>query len=33
LNLFVAVILEGFDETSRLEEANLSDYALEKFKA
>jgi hypothetical protein len=28
LNLFVAVILEGFDESSRLENANLSEYYL-----
>jgi hypothetical protein len=33
INLFVAVILEGFDNTSRLEDANLSDLYLEKYKA
>jgi len=32
INLFVAVILEGFDESSRLEEANLSEFYLETFK-
>ena len=32
LNLFVAVILEGFENSSRLEEANLSEYALNNFK-
>jgi len=30
--LFVAVILNGHEETSRLEEANLSDQYLEEFK-
>jgi hypothetical protein len=29
INLFVAVILEGFEDTSRLEDANLSDIYLE----
>jgi hypothetical protein len=33
INLFVAVILEGFDNTSRLEDANLSDLYLEKYKS
>ena len=28
LNLFIAVILEGFDESSRLEDANLSEFYL-----
>ena len=28
----MAVILEGFDESSRLEEANLSEFYLETFK-
>jgi Ca2+-binding EF-hand superfamily protein len=32
INLFVAVILEGFEESSRLEEANLSEFYLEDFK-
>ena len=32
LNLFVAVILEGFDESSRLENANLSEFYLSEFK-
>ena len=32
LNLFVAVILEGFDESSRLENANLSEFYLSGFK-
>ena len=32
INLFVAVILNGHEETSRLNEANLSDYYLEEFK-
>ena len=32
INLFVAVILEGFDESSRLENANLSEFYLSEFK-
>lgn len=32
LNLFVAVILEGFDETSKLEDANLSEFYMSQFK-
>lgn len=32
INLFVAVILAGHEESSRLDEANLSDYDLEMFK-
>jgi len=32
INLFVAVILEGFEDTSRLEDANLSDIYLEKYR-
>lgn len=32
INLFVAVILAGHEETSRLDEANLSDFYLETFK-
>lgn len=31
INLFVAVILEGFEDTSRLEDANLSDIYLENY--
>jgi len=32
LNLFVAVILQGFEESSNFEEANLSEFYLESFK-
>jgi len=32
INLFVAVILAGHEESSRLDEANLSDFYLELFK-
>merc|ERR1712007_197772 len=32
INLFVAVILAGHEETSRLDTANLSDFYLETFK-
>ena len=32
INLFVAVILNGHEESTRLNEANLSDYYLENVK-
>jgi len=32
INLFVAVILEGYEDSSRLEEANLSDFYLDLFR-
>jgi len=32
INLFVAVILEGYEDSSRLEDANLSEFYIEKFK-
>jgi hypothetical protein len=32
INLFVAVILEGFEESSSLEDANLSEFYLGQFK-
>jgi len=32
INLFVAVILAGHEESSRLDEANLSDFYLDEFK-
>ena len=32
VNLFVAVVLSGFEVSSRLEEANLSEYYLDYFK-
>jgi len=32
LNLFVAVILQGFEESSNFEDANLSEFYLDNFK-
>ena len=32
LNFFVAVIIEGFDETAIIENANLSQVYLDRFK-